>query len=133
MTDPQVLERVAARRAELDGLEEQLVKQLPEVRSERDELAVAERVLLRMAEQIAAERDTASSPVVHVAGARCGWSRTVRRGWPSPRCRRSTGASWPRCARLGPVATRAVGEMLGLDTSVRGRLEPLRREADKAR
>ncbi|MFK4264168.1 hypothetical protein [Streptomyces milbemycinicus] len=68
MTDPQVLERVAARRAELDGLEEQLVKQLPEVRSERDELAVAERVLLRMAEQIAAERDTASSPVVHVAG-----------------------------------------------------------------
>ncbi|MER5755988.1 hypothetical protein [Streptomyces sp. NPDC002088] len=68
MTDPEVLERLAARRAELDGLEEQRVKQLAEVRSERDELAVAERVLLRMAEQIAAERDTASSPVAHVAG-----------------------------------------------------------------
>lgn len=31
----------------------------------------------------------------------------------------------------GPVATRAVGEMLGLDTSVRGRLEPLRGKLTK--
>ncbi|MFJ8311094.1 MULTISPECIES: hypothetical protein [unclassified Streptomyces] len=43
MTDPELLERVAARRAELDGLEEQLVKQLEQVRTERDELAVADR------------------------------------------------------------------------------------------
>ncbi|MEU1630486.1 hypothetical protein ABZ746_35385 [Streptomyces sp. NPDC020096] len=48
MTDPEVLERIAARRAELDGLEEQLAGQLAEVRAERDELAVAERVLQRM-------------------------------------------------------------------------------------
>jgi hypothetical protein len=45
MVDPETLERIAARSAELDGLEEQLVKQLEEMRAERDELAVAIRVL----------------------------------------------------------------------------------------
>ncbi|MFE9491745.1 hypothetical protein ACFYNF_35785, partial [Streptomyces sp. NPDC006641] len=68
MMDPEVLERIAARRAELDGLEEQLVKQLSEVRAERDELAVAERVWQRMSEQLADERTEAGSPVVQVAG-----------------------------------------------------------------
>ncbi|MFF2964558.1 hypothetical protein ACFVT1_38035 [Streptomyces sp. NPDC057963] len=63
-----MLERIAARRAELDGLEEQLAKQLVEVRAERDELAVAERVLQRMSEQLADERAEAGSPVVQVAG-----------------------------------------------------------------
>ncbi|MFD4409148.1 hypothetical protein ACFVXW_09970 [Streptomyces sp. NPDC058251] len=42
--DPELLERITARRAELDELEEQVIKQLAEVRAERDELAVAERV-----------------------------------------------------------------------------------------
>ena len=46
-----MLERIAARRAELDLLEEQLVKQLAEVRDERDELLVAERVVQRINEQ----------------------------------------------------------------------------------
>jgi uncharacterized coiled-coil DUF342 family protein len=41
MLDPELLERITARRAELDELEEQLA----EVRAERDELAVAERAL----------------------------------------------------------------------------------------
>ncbi|MEV6148559.1 hypothetical protein [Streptomyces sp. NPDC051992] len=68
MMDPEVLERIAARRAELDGLEGQLVKQLSEVRAERDELAVAERVWQRMSEQLADERTEAGSPVVQVAG-----------------------------------------------------------------
>lgn len=36
MTDPEMLERITARRAELDELEERLVKQLSEVRAERD-------------------------------------------------------------------------------------------------
>ncbi|MFD4761840.1 hypothetical protein ACFWOJ_24110 [Streptomyces sp. NPDC058439] len=67
MMDPEVLERIAARRAELDGVEEQLVKQLSEVRAERDELAVAERVWQRMSEQLADERTEAGSPVVQVA------------------------------------------------------------------
>lgn len=46
-----MLERIAARRAESDVLEDQLVKQLAEVRAERDELVVAERVVQRISEQ----------------------------------------------------------------------------------
>jgi hypothetical protein len=68
MTDPEVLERLAARHAELDGLEERLVKQIAEVPTERDELAVAERGLQRMSEQIAGERAAVGSPVVQVVG-----------------------------------------------------------------
>lgn len=52
MLVPELLERITARRAELDELEEQ-AKQLAEVRAERDELAVAERVLERMTGQLA--------------------------------------------------------------------------------
>jgi uncharacterized protein YcgL (UPF0745 family) len=51
MTDAVMLERMAARRADLDLLEEQLVRQLAEVRVERDELVVAERVVQRISEQ----------------------------------------------------------------------------------
>ncbi|MPY31485.1 hypothetical protein FNH09_09300 [Streptomyces adustus] len=43
-------------RAELDELEEQLTKQLAELRAERNELAVAERVLERVSQQLADER-----------------------------------------------------------------------------
>ncbi|GLY88094.1 hypothetical protein Airi02_060230 [Actinoallomurus iriomotensis] len=46
-----MLERIAARRAELNALEEQLVKQLAEVRAERDELVVAKRVVQRISER----------------------------------------------------------------------------------
>jgi hypothetical protein len=42
---------IAARRAELDLLEEELVKRLADVRCERDELVVAERVVQRISEQ----------------------------------------------------------------------------------
>lgn len=38
MLGPELLDRITARRAELDELEEQLAKQLAEVRAERDEL-----------------------------------------------------------------------------------------------
>lgn len=41
MTDPTGLERIATRRSELDGLEEQLAKHLEEVHAGRDELPVA--------------------------------------------------------------------------------------------
>ncbi|MGK9465120.1 hypothetical protein ACSLFT_34590 (plasmid) [Streptomyces sp. G6] len=54
-----LLERIAARRAELDELEGQLAKQLAEVRAERDELAIAERVPKRMTGQLAEERCSA--------------------------------------------------------------------------
>ncbi|GAA2021391.1 hypothetical protein GCM10009839_17980 [Catenulispora yoronensis] len=46
-----MLERIAARRAGLELLEEELVKQLADVRVERDELVVAERVVQRISEQ----------------------------------------------------------------------------------
>jgi hypothetical protein len=44
LPDPEVASLIAARRAELDILEQQLVGQLAEVRGERDDLAVAEKV-----------------------------------------------------------------------------------------
>ncbi|MFD5057917.1 hypothetical protein [Streptomyces sp. NPDC058394] len=42
------LERITARRGELDVLAEELAKQLQEVQAEREELVVAERVLNRL-------------------------------------------------------------------------------------
>lgn len=68
MLDSELLERIAARRAELDHLEAQLTEQLATVRSERDELAVAKRVLERVSEEIAGERASASPPPGQVAG-----------------------------------------------------------------
>lgn len=68
MLDPELLERITARRAELDELEEQLAKQLAEVRAERDELAVAERVLERMSEQLADERASVAPVPGQVGG-----------------------------------------------------------------
>ncbi|MFJ7497394.1 hypothetical protein ACIQZB_41025 [Streptomyces sp. NPDC097727] len=51
--------------AELDELEERPAKQLTEVRAERDELAVAERVLERVSEELADERaSVAPAPLV---------------------------------------------------------------------
>ncbi|WP_405427228.1 hypothetical protein [Streptomyces erythrochromogenes] len=68
MLDPELLKRITARRAELDEVEEQLAKQLAEVRAERDELAVAERVFERMAGQLAEERASAAPMPGQVAG-----------------------------------------------------------------
>ncbi|UKY54901.1 hypothetical protein [Streptomyces inhibens] len=129
MVDPEVHERITARRAELDELEEELVKQLSEV---RDELAVAVRVWQRMSEQLADERATAGSPVVQVAG------RAVRLvpDRASGVAESALPADYQRILAAvrqasGPVATRAVGEALGLDTGVRGKLEPLRGKLTK--
>ena len=132
MVESEIAERIAARRAELDELEEQLAKQLAEVRTERDELAVAERVWRRMAEQLADEQATAVPVTAQVAGRPVllvphregGMDETVL----PPEYQhilavvRQAGA---------PVATRTVGEALGLDTGVRGRLEPLRGKLTK--
>jgi hypothetical protein len=51
LTDSVMLGRIAVRRAELDLLEEELVKRLADVRVERDELVVAERVVQQISEQ----------------------------------------------------------------------------------
>lgn len=132
MMDPEIQERIAARRTELDGLEEQLVKQLAEVRAERDELAVAERVWQRMSEQLADERAQAGSPVVQVAGRAV---RVVPARGPGV-LESALPAEYQRIlaavrAAGSPVATRQIGEALGVDTGVRGKLEPLRGKLTK--
>ncbi|MEV0743517.1 hypothetical protein AB0I51_48165 [Streptomyces sp. NPDC050549] len=127
MRDPELLERIAARRAELDGLEEQLAKQLEEVRAERDELAVAIRVLERMSEQITEEL-AVTVPVSAQVGGRTVWMIPDREAGAEET------ALPPEYQRIltvvrtagGPVSVRQVGEELGLDTGVRGKLEPLR-------
>ncbi len=136
--DPEVSERIVARRAEPDGLEEQLVKRLSEVRAEPDELAVADRVWQRMSERVAEERAGAGARWRRWRAGRCNWFPIVHQGWLSP-CRpteyqRILSAMWQAA---GPVTTRKIGEMLGLDSEVRGKLEPqrgkLKKLADRGR
>ncbi|WP_030058124.1 MULTISPECIES: hypothetical protein [Streptomyces] len=132
MAESQIAERVAARRAELDELEDQLVKQLEQVRAERDELAVAERVWKRMAEQFAAETAVAAPASVQVAGHAV---LLVPHRGPGV----GVDALPPDYQRIlaivrgagGPVATKQVGEELGLEVAVRGKLEPLRGKLSK--
>ncbi|MFB9393045.1 hypothetical protein ACFPM3_18220 [Streptomyces coeruleoprunus] len=132
MMNPEVLERIAARRAELDEAEERLSTQLAEVRAERDELAVAERVWQRMSEQLADEQADAGSPLVQVAGRAV---RLVPERAPGVQ-ESALPAEYQRILAAvravgGPVATRQIGEVLGLDAEVRGKLEPLRGKLTK--
>lgn len=121
--DPELLERITARRAELDELEERLAKELAEVRAERDELAVAERV----SEQLADER-APTAPAPGQGGGRAVMLIPHR----APDAEEN--ALPPDYRRIlavvrqadGPVMTRQVGETLGVDVSVRSKLEPLR-------
>ncbi|MEU0822404.1 hypothetical protein [Streptomyces mirabilis] len=125
--DPELPERITARRAELDELEEQLAKQLTEVQAERDELAVAERVLDRVSEQLADERASAAPMPGQVGG------RSVvliphrepdlEETMLPPDYQRILAAVRQAA---GPVMARHVGEMLGVDVSVRAKLEPQR-------
>ncbi|MFE9687315.1 hypothetical protein [Streptomyces sp. NPDC006285] len=62
--DPELLKWITARCAELDELEEQLAKELADVRAERDELAVAERVPeLRLLANLGTDNGNAHPPV----------------------------------------------------------------------
>ncbi|MFI9761108.1 hypothetical protein ACIHFB_24560 [Streptomyces sp. NPDC051963] len=132
MVDPEVTERIAERRAELDDLEEQLVKQLAEVRAGREDLAATERVLARMSEQIAAER-AATAPAVAQVGGKGALLIPHR----APDLTET--ALPPEYQRIlaevrdagGPVTVRQIGETLGVDTGVRGKLEPLRGKLTK--
>ncbi|MFI1020025.1 hypothetical protein [Streptomyces olivaceus] len=121
------MERIAVRRAELDELEEQLVKQLDQVRAERDELAVAERVLARIGDQIAGDRAVIAPAPAQVGG------RSVllvpHRGDSVDEA--ALPGDYRRILAIvraadSPVQVRAVGEELGLQVEVRGKLEPLR-------
>ncbi|MFJ3673373.1 hypothetical protein ACIPSE_43665 [Streptomyces sp. NPDC090106] len=125
--DPELLVRITARRAELDELEEQLAKELTEVRAERDERAVAERVLERVSGQIADERVLASSVPAQVGGRAVMLiphrASDVKENVLPPDCQRILAAVRQAA---GPVMARQVGEMLGVDISIRSKLEPLR-------
>ncbi|MER5921385.1 hypothetical protein [Streptomyces mirabilis] len=132
MTDPAVLKRIATRRSELDGLEEQLAMHLEKAHAERDELAVAEKVPARLSEKVAAVQ-ASTAPVSAQVG---------ERGAPPVPHRApgvDKGALPPAYLRIlavvqeaaGPVMTQHVGEALGLDTEVRGALEPLRAKLTK--
>ncbi|MFJ8487269.1 hypothetical protein ACIRBZ_02625 [Streptomyces sp. NPDC094038] len=124
--DPEVLERLAARHAELDELEEHLVKEFGEAKAERDELAVAERVLPRMRERTAGERAAAAPASAQIGG----------RALLVPHRSDSVDETalpddYRRILAIvrvagGPVQVRAVGEERGLQVEVRGNLEPLR-------
>ena len=133
-SDAVLLERIAARRAELDVLEEELVKRLADVRVERDELLVAERVVQRISEQGFGEYlSLAPAPPEAQVGGRSVLLIPARAA--------SVGADAlpPDYQRIltivrdagGPVTVRAVGEHLGLPVEVRGKLEPLRGKMNK--
>ncbi|WAP53523.1 hypothetical protein [Streptomyces sp. S465] len=123
--DPELLERITARRAELDELEERLAKQLAEVRAEQDEPAVAERVLERMSEQLADER-----AFVAPAPGQVGGRAVMLIPHRTPDMEDTTLP--PDYQRIlaavrqaaGPVMDRQVGDALGIDVSVRSKLEP---------
>ncbi|MFC9891913.1 hypothetical protein [Streptomyces pilosus] len=125
--DSELLERITARRAELVELEEQLAKQLAEVRAERDELGLAERVFERVSEQIADERVSAASVPAQVGGQAVMLiphrTSDVAEHVLPPDYQRIL-ASVRQAA--GPVMARQVGEMLGVDVNIRSKLEPLR-------
>ncbi|MER5452221.1 hypothetical protein ABT065_42455 [Streptomyces sp. NPDC002764] len=116
----------------LDAFAEQLTKQLQEVQVEREELAIAERVLKRLAEQAQADVEAVAPVSAKVAG------RTVLL-IPHHSDAADEGALPGDYRRIlvivreadGPVQVRVVGEQLGLDASVRGRLEPLRAKMTK--
>lgn len=123
---------ITARRSELDALAEQLTKQLQEVQVERDELAIAERVLNRLAGQVQADVEAAAPVSARVAG------RAVL--LIPHRSDATYEAALPGDYRRilaivraadGPVQVRAVGEELGREVAVRGKLEPLRAKMTK--
>ncbi|MER5432353.1 hypothetical protein [Streptomyces sp. NPDC002588] len=123
---------ITARRSELDALAEELTKQLQEVQVERDELAIAERVLNRLAEQVQADAEAVAPVSAKVAG------RAVLL-IPHRSDAADEGALPGDYRKIlaivreadGPVQVRAVGERLGLNASVRGKLEPLRAKMTK--
>lgn len=124
--DPELPVRITARRADLDELEEQPTKQLAEVRAERDELAVAERVLERMSEQIAEER----ASVVPAPGQAVGRAVMLIPHRTPDMDETMLPLGYQRILAVvrqavGPVMARQVGDALVLDVSVRSKREPL--------
>jgi len=134
MTDSVMLDRIAARRAELDLLEEELVKRLADVRVERDELVVAERVVQRISEQGFGEY-LSLAPALPEAqvGGRSVLLIPARVGGLDDE---ALPPDYQRILAIvreaaGPVKVKEVGGRLGLPVEVRGKLEPLRGKMNK--
>ncbi|WP_326597902.1 hypothetical protein [Streptomyces sp. NBC_01803] len=129
------LEQITARRGELDALTEELTKQLQEVQAEREELVIAERVLHRPAEQNRAADDDAAA--VAPRPARVAGQAVLlipHRGESGDEA--ALPADYRKILQVvravgGPVQARSVGEELGLQVAVRGKLEPLRAKLTK--
>ena len=129
-----MLDRIAARRAELDLLDEELVKRLADVRVERDELVVAERVVQRISEQGLGEYlSLAPAPPEARVGGRSVWLIPTRvAGVGSD----ALPEDYQRIMAIvreaaGPVKVKEVGGVLGLPVEERGKLEPLRGKMNK--
>jgi hypothetical protein len=128
------LERITARRSELDALTEELGKRLGEAEAEREELVVAERVLHRLAEQDRAEAGAAAVAPVKVQMAGRAVLLIPHRGDdPDETALPDDYRKILAIVRAadGPVQVRTVGEELGLEVAVRGKLEPLRAKMTK--
>jgi hypothetical protein len=130
------LERITARRSELDVLAEELSKRLGEVAAERGKLVIAERVLLRLAEQDRAEAEAAAVAVTPAKAQVAGRAVLLipHRGEAADET--ALPDDYRRILQIvragdGPVQVRAVGEELGLEVAVRGKLEPLRAKMTK--
>jgi hypothetical protein len=102
------------------------------VRAERDEIAVTQRVRQRMTEQLAADTAAAVPAAAQVAGHAV---LLVPHRGPGV----AEDALPPEYRRIlaivrgtgAPVSTKQVGEELGLEVAVRGKLEPLRGKLSK--
>lgn len=129
------LERITARRSELDAFAEELAKRLQEVQAEREELLIAERVLNRLAEQDRAEAEASvvASPVPARVAGRVVLLIPHRGEEPDEAALPDDYRKILAIVRAadGPVQVRAVGEELGLEVAVRGKLEPLRAKMTK--
>jgi hypothetical protein len=134
MTDSVLLDRIAARRAELDLLEAELVKRLADVRVERDELVVAERVVQRISEQGFGEYlSLAPAPPEAQVGGRSVLLIPAR---VDDLGAEALPSDYQRILAIvreaaGPVKVKEVGGRLGLPVEVRGKLEPLRGKMNK--
>ena len=129
-----MLDRIAARRAELDLLEEELAKRLADVRVERDELVVAERVVQRISEQGFGEYlSLAPAPPEAQVGGRSVWLIPTRAAGVGPDAFPDDYQRIMAIAReaAGPVKVKEVGTVLGLPVEERGKLEPLRGKMNK--
>ncbi|MCX4538881.1 hypothetical protein [Streptomyces sp. NBC_01669] len=128
-------ERITARRSELDALAAELAKQLQEVQVEREELVIAERVLNLLAEQDRAveEAAEAAAPVPARVAGRAVLLIPYRGEDPDEA---ALPGDYRRILAIvraadGPVQVRGVGEELGLEVAVRGKLEPLQAKMTK--